>query len=106
MCEKKMEPFNSGELKKIFRKFSCIALIGLITSGKRTWQEEEVTRKDSSTALTHQEKLFTTELFKVIQDAISLILQRKTMSRIRTISSSPYVMSDVQSICILSLVLD
>ena len=39
--EKKMEPFNSGELKKIFRNISCIALIGLITSGKRAWQEEE-----------------------------------------------------------------
>ena len=29
-----MEPFHSGELKKIFRNISCIALIGLIASGK------------------------------------------------------------------------
>ena len=48
MCiEKKMEPFNSGELKKIFRNISCIPLIGLIASGKHAWQEEEETRKDS-----------------------------------------------------------
>ena len=35
MCiEKKMEPFNSGELKNIFRNISCILLIGLIASGR------------------------------------------------------------------------
>ena len=50
MCiEKMMEQFNSGELKIIFRHISCIALIGLIASGKYVWQEEEETRKDSST---------------------------------------------------------
>ena len=38
-------PFNSGELKKIFRNISCIALIGLIASGRKAWQEEEETRK-------------------------------------------------------------
>ena len=42
MCiEKKMEPFNSGELKKIFRNISCIHLIGLIASGMHAWQEEK-----------------------------------------------------------------
>ena len=34
-----MELFNSGELKKIFRSISCIALIGLIASGRHAWQE-------------------------------------------------------------------
>ena len=52
MCiEKKMEPFKSGELNKLFRNISCIALIGLIASGKHAWQEEEETRKDFSTVL-------------------------------------------------------
>ena len=42
MCiEKKMEPFNSGELQKILRNISCIAFIGLIASGKHDWQKEE-----------------------------------------------------------------
>ena len=51
-----MERFNSGELKKIFRNISCIALIGLIASGRRAWQEEEEeTRKHTSTALVLQE---------------------------------------------------
>ena len=36
-----MEPFNSEELKEIFRNISCIALIGLIANGKYAWQEEE-----------------------------------------------------------------
>ena len=52
MCiEKKMEPFHSGELKKIFRHISCIALVGLIASGKHAWQEEEEARTDFSTVL-------------------------------------------------------
>ena len=37
---------HSGESRKIFRNISCIALIGLTTSGRRLWQEEEDTRKD------------------------------------------------------------
>ena len=40
-----MEQFNSGELMKIFRNISCIALIGLIPSGKHAWQEEEEDKK-------------------------------------------------------------
>ena len=39
--EKKMEQFNSGELKKVFRNNSCFALIGLIASGRHVWQEEK-----------------------------------------------------------------
>ena len=45
-----------------------------------SWQEEEETRKDFSTVLILQEKFFTSELFKVIQDAILLILHYRTMS--------------------------
>ena len=43
--EKKMEQFNSGELKKIFRNISCIALIGLTASGRHAWQEEEEAKR-------------------------------------------------------------
>ena len=59
-----MEPFNSGQLKNIFRNISCIALIGLIASGKYAWQEEEEIKKDSSTVLILQEQLCISELFK------------------------------------------
>ena len=76
--EKKMEQFNSGELKKIFKNISCIALIGLIASGRHAWQEEEETRKCTSTVLILQEQLCISELFKVIQDAILLILHSRT----------------------------
>ena len=38
-------------------------------SGRASWQEEEETRKDFSIVLILQEKFFTSELFKVIQDA-------------------------------------
>ena len=74
-----MEPFNSGELKKIFRNISCILLIGLIASGKHAWQEEEETRKDSSTVLILLEQLCISELFRDIQDAILLIVHYRTM---------------------------
>ena len=79
MCiEKMMEQFNSGELKEIFRHIPCIALIGLIASGRKAWQEEE-TRKDTSTVLILHEQLCISELFKDIQDAILLILLYRTV---------------------------
>ena len=49
---------------------------------RASWQKDEETRKDFSTVLILQEKFFISELFKVIQDAISLILYRTTMSLI------------------------
>ena len=105
--EKKMEQFNSGELKKIFRNISCIALIGLTASGRHAWQEEEEeTRKYTSTVLILQEQLCISEHSKVIQDAILFILHYRTMWLFRATSSSTYIMSDVQSICIPSSVRD
>ena len=77
--EKKMEPFNSGELKNIFRNMSCIPLIGLMASGKHAWQQEEDPKEDNSIALIFQEQLFTSALFKDTQDAILLIHHYKTM---------------------------
>ena len=49
-------------------------------SGEALWQKEEETRKDFNIVLIHQEKFFTSEFFKVIQDAILLILHYRTMS--------------------------
>ena len=97
MCiEKMMEQFNSGELKKIFRNISCIALIGLTASGRKAWQEKEETRKDTSTVLILQEQLCISELFKDIQDAILLILLYRTMCLFRATSSSTFIMSDCE----------
>ena len=80
MCiEKMMEQFNSGELKKIFRNISCIDLICLIATGRKALQEEEEITEDSSTVMILQEKSCMSELFKVIQDAILLILHYRTM---------------------------
>ena len=53
--EKILERLNFEESKTIVRNVSCIVLIGLTTSGRKAWEEED-------------------ELFKVIQDAVSLIL--------------------------------
>ena len=53
-----MGPFNSEELKKIFRNISGIAFIALTANGKYAWQEEEETRKSSSTVLILQEQLY------------------------------------------------
>ena len=98
--EKTMERLNSGESKTIFRNISCIVIIGLTTSGRKAWQEEEETRKDTSIVLILQEQSCTSELFKVIQDAVSLILLYRTVLLFRTASSSTFIMSDVQSIYI------
>ena len=76
----------------------CIVIIGLTTSVRKAWQEEEETRKDTSIVLIYQEQFFTSELFKVIQDAISLILLYRTMLLLRATSSNTFIMSDVQSI--------
>ena len=54
--------------------------IGLMMYGRARWQEAEATIKAFNIVLTRQEKkLFTFELFKVIQDAIPLILHCRTI---------------------------
>ena len=81
-----MERLNSGGKKIIFRIILCFVIIGLTKSGRAAWQEEE-TRTYFSIVLIIQEQLCTSELSKVIQDAILLILHYRTMSLFRTISS-------------------
>ena len=54
--EKMMEQFNSGELKIIFRSISHFAFIGLTVSGRKAWQEEDETRRDTSTVKILQEE--------------------------------------------------
>ena len=55
--------------------------IGLVNSGRAQWQKAEETRKDFNSVRIHQDKkFFVSELFKVIQDAISLILHHRTMN--------------------------
>ena len=51
----------------------CILDIGVMKSGRASWQEEEETRTYFSIVVIIHEKFFTSELFKVIQDAILLI---------------------------------
>ena len=96
--ETTMERLNSGEKKTIFRLISCVVIIGLIISGRAAWQEEEETRKYFSIVLIHQEQSCTSKLFKNIQDAVSLILPYRTMSLFRTVYSSTFIISDVQTI--------
>ena len=59
--------------KNIFILNSHNLLIGLTIDGKYAWQEDEQ-KGDSNIVLMIQEQLFISELFKDIQDAISLIL--------------------------------
>ena len=63
-------------------------------SGRVQWQKAEETRKDFNIVLIHQDKNFSiSELFKVIQDAISWILHCRTMCEFRTISSGTFITS-------------
>ena len=78
----------------------------LTKSGGAAWQEEEDKRKDFSIVLILQEQFYTSKLFKVIQDAILLILFCRTMLLFRTVSSSTFIMWDVQTIYIPSSIQD
>ena len=75
---RKMERFNSGELKNIFRVNSHRFFIGLTIDGKHVWKQEDEQKGDFSITLMIQEKSFISELFKDIQDAILLIFHYRT----------------------------
>ena len=90
----------------VFRINLCFVIIGLTKSGRAAWQEEEETRKHFTVVLILQEQFCTSELSKVIQDAILLILHCRTMSWFPTASSSTLITSDVQTIHILSSIQD
>ena len=105
--ETMMERLKAGEQKMVFSTILCIFDIGLMKSGRASWQYEEETRKYFSIVLIRQDKkFFTSELFKVIQDAVLLILLYRTMLLFRATSSSTFFMSDVQSIYIPSSIRD
>ena len=73
--------------------------VGLMKCGREKWQEAEAARKDFNIVLTRQDKkFFISEFFKVIQDAIPLILHFRTMCQFRAISSSTFIILDVQSV--------
>ena len=78
--EKKMERSNSGDCKMILGTNLSPLNIVRMMYGRARWQEAEATRKAFNAVLTRQDKkLFISELFKVIQDAITLILHCRTM---------------------------
>ena len=77
--EKMTEQFNSGESSFIFGINFHRFLVGWMIVGKYAWQQEEDQKEDFSTALIFQEHLFTSELFKDTQDAVSLIVHYRTM---------------------------
>ena len=78
--EKKMGRLNSGDYKIIIGTILRTLSIGLIKCGRVTCKEAEATRKYFNIVLTRQDqKLFISELFKVVQDAIPLILHSMTM---------------------------
>ena len=74
-----MEQFNSGELNFIFEIIPHKYSIGLMSVGNLVWQQEEVRKEDISIALIIRDQSFTSELFKDIQDVISLIFHYRTM---------------------------
>ena len=93
-------------VKDDLRKNSGIVIIGLTKSGRAAWKEEEDTRKDFNIVLILQEQFCTSELFKAIQDAVSLIPLYRTIFLFRTASSSTFTMSDVQSVYIATSIRD
>ena len=101
--EKKMERSNSGDSKIFIGTKLSTLNIGLLKCGRAKWQDAEATRKDFNIVLTRQDKkLFISELFKVIQDAIPF----RTMCLFQIISSSTFLILDVQSVYTLSQIQD
>ena len=74
-----MEQLNSTELNSIFENILHKYSIGLMIVGNLVWQQEEVRKGDISIALIIREESFTSELFKDILEAISLIQRYRTM---------------------------
>ena len=71
----------------------------MMKCGRAKWQEAEATRTYFNIVLTGQDKkFFTSELFQIMQDAIPLIPHFRTMCQFRTISSSTFIILDVQSV--------
>ena len=112
---------RSKDKAKPQRRDSASSSTRTVPIGERTWTDIEPqkyslsdypgskklihllrhgTRKDLSIVLILQEQFCTSELSKVILDAILLILHYRTMSLFQTVSSSTCIMSDVQSIYI------
>ena len=75
-----MDRLNSGDSKIVFGTILSNLNNGLMISGRAQWQKAKETRKYFNIVPIHQDKkFFTSELFKVIQDATSLILHYRTM---------------------------
>ena len=74
-----MEQLNFTELNSIFEVIIHRHTIGLMIDGKLVWLQEEDQNEDISIALIIGEQFFTSALFKVILEAISLILHYRTM---------------------------
>ena len=83
--ETMMERLNSGEQNMIFKNFLCFVIIGLTKSGRAAWQEKKDTKKHCCADF--QEQFCTSELSKVIQDAILLVYHYRTMSSFQMFSS-------------------
>ena len=77
--EKKMEQLNSTKSNSIFEIILHKYSIGLMIVGKLVWLQEEVRNEDISIVLIVREQFSTSALFKVILEAISLILRYWTL---------------------------
>ena len=73
-----MEQLFFVESNSIFEVIIHRYMTGLMIDGKLVWLQEEVRNEDISIALIIREQFFTSALFKVILEAISLILRYRT----------------------------
>ena len=74
-----MEQLNFTESNSIFEVIIHKYSIGLMIDGKLVWLQEEDRNEDISIVLIIREQFSTSALFKVILEAISLILRYRTM---------------------------
>ena len=90
-----------GDWKMIFGTNLRTLSIGLMKCGRARWQEAEATIRYNNNVLTRQDKkFFTSELFKVIQDAIPWILTlQENVCDSEQFLRIHLIILDVRSIC-------
>ena len=88
---------DQDTITTVFRTITYVNQLSLYGAVVEVCEEHETLQ---------DKKFFISELFKVIQDAILMILLCRTMLLFRTVSSSTFITSDVQSIYIPSSIRD
>ena len=101
-----MEQLKFAELNSIFEVIIHKYIIGLMIDGKFVWLQDEDRNENINIAMIIRKQFFTSVFFKVILEAISLIVRYKTTCWLELEYSLTFTTSDAHSIFILLTTMD